>query len=69
MISIKKEKNCANVTTKPIVASELLCCSNCKIGILRYHGSHTPEQDDGDKSDDKSVLASTDLICRFTHLT
>ena len=32
--SIKKEKNRANVGTKPIFASVLQCCSNCKIGIL-----------------------------------
>ena len=33
--SIKKEKNCANVGTKPIFASVLQCCSNCKIGVLQ----------------------------------
>ena len=33
--SIKKDKNCANVGTKPIFASVLQCCSNCKIGILQ----------------------------------
>ena len=48
--SIKKEKNCANVGKKPIVASVLQCCSNCKIGILQDHGSHTPLQDEGDES-------------------
>ena len=40
--SIKKEKNCAHVGTKPIFASVLQCCSNCKIGI-----PHTPLQDEG----------------------
>ena len=33
--SVKKGKHCANVVTKPIVASVLQCCSNGKIGILR----------------------------------
>ena len=32
--SIKKEKNCANVGTKPIFASVLPCCLNCKICVL-----------------------------------
>ena len=34
-VSIKKEKNCANVATKPIVASVLQCCSIRKIGVLQ----------------------------------
>ena len=44
--SIKKEKNCASAGKKPIVASVLQCCSNCKIGIFYKHGSHTPLQDE-----------------------
>ena len=47
--SIKKEKNCANVGTKPIFASVLQCCSNCKMGVLEDHGSHTPLQDEGEE--------------------
>ena len=39
--SIKKEKNSANVGEKPIIASVLQCCLNCKIGIQQDHGSHT----------------------------
>ena len=44
--SIKKEKNCANCGKMPIIAPVLQCCSNCKIGILQDHGSHTPRQDE-----------------------
>ena len=45
--SIKKEKNCANIGKTPIIALVLQCCSNCKIGSLQDHGSHTPLQDEG----------------------
>ena len=34
-VSNKKEKNCANVATKPIVAFLRQYCSNRKIGILQ----------------------------------
>ena len=45
--SIKKEKNYADVAAEPIVASVPHFCSNCKVGILQDHGSHTPLQDEG----------------------
>ena len=48
-LSIKKEKNCANVGKKPIVTPVLQCCPNCKIGILQDHGSHTPLLDEGEE--------------------
>ena len=46
--SIKKEKNCANVGTKPIFASVLQ--QHCKLQdwYSADHRSHTPLQDDGD---------------------
>ena len=47
--SIKKVKYCPIVGKKPIVASVLQCCSNCKIGILQDHGSHIPLQDEGEE--------------------
>ena len=62
--SITKEKNCANVVTKPIVASILQCSSNCKIGILQDHGSHTPLQDDGDKP---MMYLVSSLQTRYAH--
>ena len=46
--SVKKEKNCAQMLDRgPIIASVLQCSSNCKIGVLQGHGSHTPLQDEG----------------------
>ena len=47
--SIKKEKNCANVGTKPIFVSSLQ--QHCKLQdwYSTDHGSHTPLQDDGDE--------------------
>ena len=47
--SIKKEKNCANVGTKPIFASALQ--QHCKLQdwYSADHGSHTPLQDDVDE--------------------
>ena len=47
--SNKKEKNCANVGTTPIFASVLQ--QHCKLqdGYSADHGSHTPQQDDGDQ--------------------
>ena len=48
-ISIKKEKNYANIGKRPIIASVLQCYSNCKIGVLQSHGSHTSLQDAGDE--------------------
>ena len=63
-LSIKEEKNCANVGKKPIVASVLQCCSNCKIGILQDHGSHTPLQDEGEEP--MMGLASS-LQTRYEH--
>ena len=47
--SIKKEKNGANVGTKPIFASVLQ--QQCKLQdwYSSDHGSHTPLQDDGDE--------------------
>ena len=47
--SIKDEKNCANVGTKPSFASVLQ--QHCKLQdwYSRDHGSHTPLQDDGDE--------------------
>ena len=44
--SIMREKNCANLGKRPIIASVLQCCSHCNIGILQDHGSHTPLQDE-----------------------
>ena len=47
--SIKKEKHCVNVGTKPIFASVLQ--HNCKLQdwYSTDHGSHTSRQDDGDE--------------------
>ena len=45
-------------------ASVLQCCSNCKIGILQDHGSHTPLQDEGEEP--MMGLASS-LQTRYEH--
>ena len=45
--SIEKEKDCANVGKRPIIASVLSGFLKCKIGVLQGHGSHTPPQDEG----------------------
>ena len=51
--SSKKEKDCANIGKRPIVASVLQCYSNCKIGILQamdpplQHKMKTEEVYDG----------------------
>ena len=47
--SFKKEKNCANVRTKPIFASVLQQHCNLQDMYSTDHESHTPLQDDGDE--------------------
>ena len=50
-LSIKKEltaKNCADVGTKPVSASVLV--ASLQDWYSADHGSHTPQQDDGDRS-------------------
>ena len=46
-LSIEKEKDCANVGKRPIIASVLSAFLKRKIGVLQGHGSHTPPQDEG----------------------
>ena len=46
-VSVEKEKDCANIGKRPIIASVLQCYSNCQIGAPQGHGSHTPLQDEG----------------------
>ena len=45
--SVKKEKNCANVGTKPIFASVLQQPCKLQDWYSMEHGSHTPPQDKG----------------------
>ena len=40
----------ATAEQEEIDASVLQCYSNCKIGVLQGHGSHTPPQDEGWRS-------------------